>query len=417
MSSQPPTHRRARSALALPAAFLALNAAGCNDEGGVTPAGGTPSECAVQLAPGGDDQAAVQTALIEARPGTTVCFAAGTFSFTTELSLDVERVTLAGAGQGMTILDFSNQDTGANGLVLRADGAIVRDLDVRNTPGDGIRADSVAGVTFERVSVIWDADASMENGAYGLYPVNSTDVVIGACVVKGARDAGIYVGQSERILVQGSEAYGNVAGIEIENSTDAIVRNNHSHDNTGGLLVFNLPDLPVQDGKRANVYDNVIENNNGPNFGEPGTIISVLPPGLGIMILAADDNEIHNNEIRGNQSVAVVLLSYDEGGLGPVSDPNYDFFTQGNFIHDNVYEGNGTDPLPFFSDYTAIRPMPDIVWDGCTDPDAVDDGRLTNCLSEPGATYVNFNRCGELPGESQDLTPVTCTYEPLPSEP
>ncbi|WP_437321061.1 parallel beta-helix domain-containing protein [Sorangium sp. So ce385] len=420
---------------------LALAAVACSSEEGVTPVsasgsgsggagGGTGGEggggaggsggaggedaCAIRLAPGDDDTTAVQTALIDAAPGATVCFEAGTFSFTTELSLDVDGVTLIGAGKDETILDFSDQDTGANGLLIRGDGVTVQDLQVRNTPGDGIRADSVQGIAFREVAVMWEADASEDSGAYGLYPVGSTDVVIERCVVKGARDAGIYVGQSQNILVASNEAYGNVAGIEIENSTDAVVRDNHAHDNTGGLLLFNLPDLPVQDGKRVNVYDNRIENNNGPNFAAAGTVVAALPPGLGVMILASDDNEIHKNEIRGNQSVAVAILSYSEDLLGPVMDDDFDLFPQGNFVHDNVYEDNGTDPLPFFSLFTAIRPMPDVAWDGCTDPSAGDDGHLVNCVSEPEATYINFNLCGELPAESQDVTAVACAYDPLP---
>jgi hypothetical protein len=111
-----------------------------------------------------------------------------------------------------------------------------------------------------------------------------------------------------------------------------------------------------------------------------------------------------------------VLTGYNKDLSGPVSDPSYDLYLQGNFIHDNVYENNGTEPLPYFSSFTALRPIPDIMWEGCTDPSATDDGHLKNCISEPAATYVNVNRCGELPGESQDVAPVTCTYAPLPTD-
>src|SRR5689334_2814291 len=94
-------------------ALLSLLAgAACTTKQVSGPGTQTQAEC---LAPGDDDQTAVQTALIEAQPGSTICLGAGTFSFTTELSLDVDGVTLSGAGQGKTILDFSGQDTGGNG--------------------------------------------------------------------------------------------------------------------------------------------------------------------------------------------------------------------------------------------------------------------------------------------------------------
>ena len=59
------------------------------------------------------------------------------------------------------------------------------------------------------------------NGAYGIYPVESKDVLIDSVLVRGASDAGIYVGQSRNIIVRHSTAVENVAGIEIENSFEA----------------------------------------------------------------------------------------------------------------------------------------------------------------------------------------------------
>lgn len=406
---------------------LSASLAGCDGGGGGTggtggAGGGGDPDCAQTLTPGSDDQSAVQTALIEAKEGDILCFGEGAFKFTTELSLDVNKVTLRGAGQDKTTWDFSGQDVGANGVLIKSDGVVVEELTVKNTPGDGIRADSVAGITFRNVTVVWEADASLENGAYGLYPVGSSDVLIDGCTVKGARDAGVYVGQSTNILLQNNEAYGNVAGIEIENSTDAEVVNNHAHDNTAGILVFNLPGLPVQDGKRAKVHKNNVENNNLPNFAEPGTAVAAVPYGVGIMILASDDNEIHENDILGNDSVGVLIVSYQEGLFGPPNDPNFNSFPEGNFIHDNTFTDNGEDPDPLIGDQSGgITPIPSIVWDGCTDPSAVDDGHLVNCLSNNtsgsgAASYVNVDQCGMPSSPDIDPSKVTCTYEPLPPQ-
>ena len=63
-------------------------------------------------------------------------------------------------------------------------------------------------------------------------------MLIDSCVAIGASDAGIYVGQSENIIVKNSIAEFNVAGIEIENSYYADVFNNYASNNTGGILVF-----------------------------------------------------------------------------------------------------------------------------------------------------------------------------------
>jgi len=378
--------------------------------------------CTVTVEAGDDDQKAVQTALIEAKEGDVVCFGAGTFKFETELSLDVAKVTLHGAGADKTIWDFAGQTVGANGVIIKSNGVVIEDLGVKNPPGDGIRGDSVEGITFRRLEVIWDADASKESGAYGLYPVDSSEVLIEGCTVKGARDAGIYVGQSTNIVIKDSEAYGNVAGVEIENSTDAEVMNNYVHDNTAGILVFNLPNLPVQDGKRAKVHDNKVESNNLGNFGIAGTVVAKVPEGIGIMILASDDNEIHNNEIIGNNSVGLVMVNYLEALFGLPNDPAYNKFPEGNFVHDNTFSGNGTDPSSLIKGTSGgLDPIPDIIWDGCVDPAAVDDGHLINCIKDnkagaADATYANADFCGNPPVVTTDATGVTCEYEPLPSQ-
>jgi parallel beta-helix repeat protein len=345
-----------------------------------------------------------------------VCLDAGTFTFKTELSIDVDDVTLRGAGRDQTILDFSAQDTGGNGMIVKGDRVTLEDFRVKNTPGDGIRGDSVEDIVYRRVWVSWDAVESLSNGAYGLYPVNSKGVTIDACIVNGARDAGIYVGQSTDILVKDSEAYGNVAGIEIENSTDAEVVNNHAHDNTGGILVFNLPGLPVKDGKRANVHHNLVENNNVPNFGDPGSTVGKVPSGLGLMILASDDNELHHNEVEGNASLGVVIVSYTNLLFPPVDDPEYDVFPQGNYVHDNTFDGNGESPDGLIEAAVSAAPVPAIAWDGCEDSAATDDGHLVNCVGDNGgAGYIDFNLCGDAEGKSTDVAPVTCAYDPLPT--
>ena len=63
------------------------------------------------------------------------------------------------------------------------------------------------------------------------------NVLIDGCVAIGASDAGIYVGQSQNIIVKNSIAQYNVAGIEIENSFYADVFDNLT-SHTGGILVL-----------------------------------------------------------------------------------------------------------------------------------------------------------------------------------
>ncbi len=375
-----------------------------------------PEGCDALVVPGSDDVEALQGALLEAAPNSTVCLGEGTFMLNTEISISQDGLTLKGAGRELSILDFSTQDLGGNGIKVTGDGVTMLSFTVQETPGDGIRGDSVDDITYEDVAVIWAAEASLDNGAYGFYPVGCDGVVIRNSLVRGARDAGIYVGQSVNIVVEDNEAVGNVAGIEIENSTDATVRRNHAHDNTAGILIFNLPGLEVKDGKRTLAYENIVEDNNIANFGEPGSVVAAVPPGLGFMILASDDNEIRDNEVRNNRSAGIIITQYSELLLEPFDDAAYNVFAQANYIHDNTFEGNAQDPDELILTITTgSNPGFDMLLDGCEDPDVDNaDGAWTNCYGGNGeATFMDFDLCNGFMMQSTDLAPVTCEHDPL----
>ena len=156
----------------------------------------------------------------------------------------------------------------------------------------------------------WTGGPKSTNGAYGLYPVESKDVLIDGCVAIGASDAGIYVGQSENIIVRNSRAHYNVAGIEIENSYYADVYDNVASHNTGGILVFDLPDLPQQGGHHVRVFRNKAVDNDTDNFAPEGNIVGEVPRGTGIIIQANSDVEVFDNDISGNGTVNLSIVTY-----------------------------------------------------------------------------------------------------------
>ena len=181
----------------------------------------------------------IQEALILAEPGDIIRLSAGIFTLEDSLSLDVPGVQIEGEGMGQTILDFSNQLSGAQGLSVTSDNVTLQDFAIQNAKGDAIKVKGVTNIKFLRVKTEWTNGPSSENGAYGLYPVESKNVLIDGCVAIGASDAGIYVGQSQNIIVRNSRAEFNVAGIEIENSYFADVYNNTATNNT--CLLYTSP--------------------------------------------------------------------------------------------------------------------------------------------------------------------------------
>lgn len=380
-------------------------------------------KCSTTINPTADatkNHAAVQTALGNAMPGAVICLAPGAWPIRKELALATDNVTLSGAKTGgEAVLDFAGQREGPNGINVVANGFKIQDLTVKNTPGDAIRVTQAKGVKFIRVKVTWDAGRATSNGAYGLYPVECSDVLIDHCSVSYAADAGIYVGQSRHILVKDCEAFGNVAGIEIENSEDSEVVGNYAHDNTGGILVFDMPDLKVKRGGRSKVHGNRILGNNGMNFAAKSGIVSIVPSGTGLLILSSDDNEIHNNEIHDNDSTAYAVVSFYLTQRTWV-DKAYDPYPEGNYVHDNRFSGNGQAPSGLANTIAALlnrMTIEDMVWDGMVDPKKMNVGnKLTNCVQSNGAaTYRNLgvDDDGKFHATT-DVAPVTCSHDPLP---
>jgi parallel beta-helix repeat protein len=273
-------------------------------------------------------------------------------------------------------------------------------------------------VTFRDVTVRWSAGSVTANGAYGLYPVSSSDVLIEDCDVSGASDAGIYVGQSTDVIVRNNRAHGNVAGIEIENTTNAEVYGNHAYDNAGGILVFNLPVLPVK-GQRALVHDNDIDANNHPNFAEAGTVVADVPPGTGLMIMSKDVVEARNNDIHDNVSTGVLIISYLAVN-STFEDPEYDAYPETIYLHDNTFTNNGADPQGLLDQVAAIAgvtALEQILWDGFYDVAKVNtDGSLSICLeNNGGASFRNLVLPSNMVGTNTDPSPHACAQPLLPA--
>ena len=215
--------------------------------------------------------------------------------------------------------------------------------------------------TFPRAE--WTRGPHPENGAYGLYPVNCSNVLIRDSIARGASDAGIYVGQSRNIIVRDNVAELNVAGIEIENSFNADVFGNTASRNTGGVLVFDLPGLPQQGGHAVRVYENTIVGNNTPNFAPAGNIVASVPAGTGVLIMANRDVHVFENEIGDNGTTNVLITSY----RNEFQDTAYNPLPRNIMIRDNRFGNAGFAPA---GDLTALAqmgvPLPDVLWDGAT---------------------------------------------------
>ena len=366
-----------------------------------------------------DVQKKIQTSFIEAADGSVIELPEGRFTFDASLSLDGKKnVTIKGAGMDKTILNFKDQISGAEGIKITNAGNItILDLTVQDTKGDGIKTQQVEGITFRNVKAEWTNGGDKNNGGYGLYPVQCTNVLIENCIAAGASDAGIYVGQSKYIIVKNSKAYQNVAGIEIENSWYADVFENEAYNNTGGILVFDLPDLIQKEGGFVRVFKNHVHDNNHINFAPKGNTVGKVPQGTGLMILAARNVEVFDNKIVNNISAGTAIVSYYITE-NPINDKSYKPFPGNIYIHDNYYErpnvkatSKGRMGKMYKFKLRFGKKVPHILYDGIEDPEMKD---RNICLkNNTNGTFANIDAGNNFKNKSSDPSSYACEQKPI----
>jgi parallel beta-helix repeat protein len=372
-----------------------------------------------------DFQEQLQLQLLDARPGDVIQIPEGVFVFDRGLRLTVDGVTIRGAGMDRTILNFAEQAVGADGLLVTGNDFVIEDLAIEDTPGDGLKVSGSEGVVIRRVRVEWTRGPSSRNGAYGIYPVLSRNVLVEESVAIGASDAGIYVGQSENAVIRRNRVEFNVAGIEVENTVGADVYENTATGNTGGILVFNMPNLP-RPGHTVRVFRNRVEDNNTRNFGHEGTPVASIPAGSGVVVNSNDRVEIFDNDIARNRTANVIVSSVYSTGYSDLNvQDGFDPYPEAIFIHGNRFEGGGN--RPDLWRLQALRVMkfglrgriPDVLWDGWVDEGKMLDGALPEglrlCVDNGEVEVLNIDE----PGGNSNPRLVTdehrCRHDPLPA--
>jgi parallel beta-helix repeat protein len=321
--------------------------------------------------PAGDSDALL-VAVNSLEDGDVVILAEGVYELDNQVTIRAENITFCGQGMGSgpgvgegSVLDFSAQAAQSNGVDVVGDGFVVSDLALIDAKKDGLRIEDSDGVTIQRVRVTWREVGSPENGAYGIYPVKVSHVLVEDSEAWNSSDAGIYVGQCQHAIVRNNLAQQNVAGIEIENTQYADVYGNTAEDNTGGLVIFDLPGNPVI-GHDVWVHDNTVINNNRANFA-PGGTVRQIPVGTGTFAMASRRVEISNNTYMNNDTLDVAVISglviegdetkweltedelvgdlentdIDGAGTGTVTN----FRSDNIYVHDNTHSGSGTNAI------------------------------------------------------------------------
>jgi parallel beta-helix repeat protein len=385
-----------------------------------------------------DFQKSLQEKLISAKSGDVIEIPEGKFHIDRTLSLIANGVTIRGKGMDKSILSFAGQKTGAQGVLVKANDFTIEDVGIEDTAGDALTIEGGTNITVRRVRAEWTRGPNEGNGPYAIYPVECKNLVVEDSVARGAADAGVYVGQSENVIIRRNRSEFNVDGYEIENSENVDAYDNISTHNAGGMGIFNLPNLPRQGGRHVRAFNNQLVDNNTPNFA-PKSLgpIYYLPTGTGMYVMAIRDVEVFNNKIQNNNTVNLYIINYKTGvgeealrdtASSPITqqvfapeDKRFDPFVRDIFIHDNDISGGGKSPdgrVPGLTEMAAAfgGKFPDILYDGIVDPSwgrkGPNQGQV--CLSANGtATFLNFDAAGGMKHPVQDSKVYGCSMAPL----
>ena len=340
----------------------------------------------------------LQKRLITAKAGDQIILPEGTFEFKRSISLnDTPEITIKGAGKDKTILSFKGQIEGAEGILIKnVKGITLEGFTVADSKGDAIKVQGCTNVIMRDLHTTWTNGKLATNGAYGLYPVSSANVLMEECEASFAMDAGIYVGQSTNVVVRNNYVHDNVAGLEIENTINGEVYGNRAIGNTGGMLIFDMPDLPQANGDRIKFYDNYMEDNNGENFAPKGMVVSTIPPGSGMIIMSHSNIEAYNNTIKGHKTLGVAVNSWLFTGV-PFESEEFDPYATNINFHDNIITDT-EGPADTTTDYGKLFHAAlggvayDFITDGIFKPGSDGVGVSTYCFRNNGdVSFVNLN--------------------------
>ena len=334
----------------------------------------------------------IQTAIDRAKPGTRIYILAGTYKEvqnpTNGLTITKNGLTIIGQKTKKKRVVIENAGSQRNGIVVvpedRSDcmgchtdlappfpvhpgtpmglkmrdpmmhGIEIRSITIKGFRNNGLFTENVDG--FKIIDV-----ESIDNLNYGIFPTLSKNGLISHSKAIGSSlDSGIWVETSENVTVQHSFVSGNVNGLEVSNSDDILLAHNEATGNTVGAAILLLPDIfdDRPGAKRIDLRNNWIHNNNKENTARPGSILSFVPSGTGVLYLGVDQSTISNNRIENNGFSGVATADYCLAVLGtpfdcftgsdPTITPEFlaDQAATDNAVVDNVLVNNGTNPDP-----------------------------------------------------------------------
>jgi hypothetical protein len=182
-----------------------------------------------------------------------------------------------------------------------------------------------------------------------------------------------------------------------------------------------MPNLS-QPGHSTRVFHNKVDANNVGNFGAKGTAVASVPAGSGIVVNSNSLVEIFDNDVTGNATANVIISSYFSTGYFSTkgTQPGYDPYPRGIYVHDNRFKGGGDSPdgMDLKVLKTAMFGLtgrfPDVLWDGYVDPRRADVAEERLCVDATASGVLNADGPNKYKSPRLVSDSLRCKLAPLP---
>ena len=294
----------------------------------------------------------IQSAINKVEPNSVIRIESGTY----KESITIDKPGISLAGEGSVLLQ--NPGGAAIGIVVQegADGFQLKNVTILDFMERGVQITHVNGFTLSQVTVI-------HNGEFGLFAEFCKNGQIEHCEGTGHAETSVFVGQSTDVTVTQNKGYANVIGFEVENSENIVLEKNHSYNNAVGILCLLVPNRILKQSSRITLAQNQVRENSHPNFSKPPEMESVLPSGIGILVVGADNTVVQGNHVTDNPFTGIAVVSTLIIGaltqLPPEAFADIEPNPDETLVIDNHLMHNGSAAPPGLP-----LPAADLLWDG-----------------------------------------------------
>ena len=246
---------------------------------------------------------------------------------------------------GRVVLDGRNRKQ--NGIAVNgADEVTVTGFRARNYRANGFFFTNLTGYTMNHL-------IASRTGVYGIYAFNSIGGRILNSEAYYVNDGAFYIGQTPpqdkpvQTLVRNVEGWGSPIGFSASNMRYVTITRSRFYNNAVGIVPNALDSEKYPPPEKNVIVDNEIFWNNlnfhqgDPPFTPPPPTAnaSLVPIGIGILLLGGRDHIIENNRIYGNFLTGIAAI---DGILLPAGSPAVSL--DRNVFRGNRFGRDGTDP-------------------------------------------------------------------------